>query len=137
MSPCTWLGQTSFPMPRLGHHMPLVLCITETWNRSQRTSFSLGSAASHSFRKIWRPSTPLTVKQVYENLEAIHEAKAKKVLGLNIVQKQIAFSRRGLTVLGLTEKTGDNRFDVFTPCETTRSFSATACHGTLSSKTQP
>ncbi|OAX40231.1 Dyp-type peroxidase [Rhizopogon vinicolor AM-OR11-026] len=65
------------------------------------------------FRKDLATFNPTHGKQVYENLEAIHEAKARKGPRVNIVQKQIAFSRRGLTILGLTEKTGDNRFDVY------------------------
>ena len=57
---------------------------------------------------------PTHGKQVYENLVAIHEAKIKNAgTWVKVVQKQIAFSRSGLNILGLTERTGDNRFDVY------------------------
>lgn len=59
----------------------------------------------------WEPTHG---KQVYDNLVAIHNAIAE-VTGtrVNVAQKQIAFSRAGLNILGLTDKTGDDRFDVY------------------------
>ncbi|KAG0708650.1 hypothetical protein DFH29DRAFT_426704 [Suillus ampliporus] len=57
----------------------------------------------------WEPTHG---KQVYDNLVAIHEAKNTGTW-VNVAQKQIAFSRAGLNVLGLTDKTGDDRFDVY------------------------
>jgi hypothetical protein len=56
---------------------------------------------------------PTHGKQVYNHLLAIHEAKAKNAGWVKIVQRQIAFSRPGLNILGLTEETGDDRFDVY------------------------
>ncbi|KAJ8592474.1 hypothetical protein M405DRAFT_48968 [Rhizopogon salebrosus TDB-379] len=65
------------------------------------------------FRKRLASFEPTHGKQVYNHLLAIHEAKAKNAGWVTIVQKQIAFSRPELNLLGLTEKTGDGRFDVY------------------------
>ncbi|KAJ8592464.1 hypothetical protein M405DRAFT_839870 [Rhizopogon salebrosus TDB-379] len=73
--------------------------------------FRIGNVTQ--FRKDLATFKPTHGKQVYDNLVAIQQAKVQNAGWIDVVQKQIAFSRSGLNVLGLTEKTGDDRFDVY------------------------
>ncbi|KAL4068715.1 hypothetical protein V8B97DRAFT_1971347 [Scleroderma yunnanense] len=56
---------------------------------------------------------PTTAADVVKHLIAICQEKIGNNQKLPIIFQQIAFSRAGLNLLGLAEKTGDERFDVF------------------------
>lgn len=66
-----------------------------------------------NFKKALSSFVPTTAAEVVEHLKAICKEKLGNNQKLPIIFQQIAFTRAGLNLLGLTEKTGDGRFDVF------------------------
>ncbi|KAH7884493.1 hypothetical protein F5I97DRAFT_1811771 [Phlebopus sp. FC_14] len=66
------------------------------------------------FKKALASFEPTHGESVFQNLHAIRSAKLEgRRHHVPLVQKQIAFTRAGLNLLGQTEKIGDDRFDKF------------------------
>ena len=69
-----------------------------------------------TFKTALKSFKPTSSEDVQDNLEAISAAKkaarnVNSVQTVEIAQYQIAFTRMGLNFLGVTENTGDIRFD--------------------------